>query len=181
VRKAHESQRSRQHSTSHRRNCRRRLVVLRRASDSAEHQRRPLRHRSDCARAFCELVPSGRRGRRTCSNRGQRIAGLPIAFRTGANPFIAAFMSFLSYSQNAFLKWRQGLLAPSLWLGREQVMMNLFGAPGGKAFWRDRGYIGEDFRRYVEDELMKRQPHPDAKPLGAFGIGGESLPTNPKE
>jgi hypothetical protein len=59
--------------------------------------------------------------------------------------------------------------------------MNLFGAPGGKAFWRDRGYIGEDFRRYVEDELMKRQPHPDAKPLGAFGIGGESLPTNPKE
>ena len=85
--------------------------------------------------------------------------------------FVAAFMSFLSYSQNAFLKWRQGLLAPSLWLGWEQVMMNLFGAPGGKAFWRDRGYIGEDFRRYVEDDLMKRQPHPDAKPLGAFSIG----------
>jgi hypothetical protein len=35
--------------------------------------------------------------------------------------FIAAFMSFLSYSQNAFLKWRQGLLTPSLWLGWEQV------------------------------------------------------------
>jgi hypothetical protein len=30
--------------------------------------------------------------------------------------FIAAFMSFLSYSQNAFLKWRQKLLAPDLWL-----------------------------------------------------------------
>jgi len=25
--------------------------------------------------------------------------------------FVAAFMSFLSYSQNAFLKWREGLLA----------------------------------------------------------------------
>ncbi len=47
--------------------------------------------------------------------------------------FIAAFMSFLSYSQNAFLKWRQGLLAPSLWLGWDQVMMNLFGAPGRKS------------------------------------------------
>jgi hypothetical protein len=55
--------------------------------------------------------------------------------------FIAAFMSFLSYSQNAFLKWRQGLLASPLWLAWEQVMMNLFGAPGGKAFWKDRAYM----------------------------------------
>jgi hypothetical protein len=86
--------------------------------------------------------------------------------------FIAAFMSFLSYSQNAFLKWRQGLLAPSLWLGWEQVMMNLFGAPGGKAFWKERGYMfGDEFRRYIEDDLIKRAPHPDAKPLGAFSIG----------
>jgi hypothetical protein len=27
------------------------------------------------------------------------------------------FMAFLSYSQNAFLKWRAGLLASPLWLG----------------------------------------------------------------
>ena len=52
--------------------------------------------------------------------------------------FIATFMAFLSYSQNAFLKWREGLLKPALWLGWEQVMMNLFGAPGGKAFWKER-------------------------------------------
>ena len=26
-------------------------------------------------------------------------------------------------------------------------------------------------RRYVENDLMKREPHPDAKPLGAFSIG----------
>jgi hypothetical protein len=31
--------------------------------------------------------------------------------------FVATFMSFLSYSQNAFLKWREGLLKPALWLG----------------------------------------------------------------
>ena len=29
--------------------------------------------------------------------------------------FIAACMAFLSYGQNAFLKWRQGLLEPALW------------------------------------------------------------------
>ena len=31
--------------------------------------------------------------------------------------FVATFMAYLSYSQNAFLKWRQGMLAPSLWMG----------------------------------------------------------------
>jgi hypothetical protein len=69
--------------------------------------------------------------------------------------FVALFMAFLSYGQNAFLKWRQGLLSPSLWNGWEQVLMNLF---------------GEEFRRHVDD-LMKRTPHPDAKPFGAFSIG----------
>jgi hypothetical protein len=86
--------------------------------------------------------------------------------------FIATLMSFLSYSQNAFLKWREGLLKPALWLGWEQVMMNLFGAPGGKALWKERSYLfGEEFRRYIEDDLMMRPPHPGAKPLGAFSIG----------
>jgi hypothetical protein len=86
--------------------------------------------------------------------------------------FVATFMSFLSYSQNAFLKWREGLLKPALWLGWEQVMMNLFGAPGGKALWKERSYLfGEEFRQYIENDLMARPPHPDAKPLGAFSIG----------
>ena len=50
--------------------------------------------------------------------------------------------------------------------------MNLVWAPGGKAFWKDRSCMfGEEFRRYVENDLMKREPHPDAKPLGAFPIG----------
>jgi hypothetical protein len=88
---------------------------------------------------------------------------------------VAIFMAFLSYSQNAFLKWRQGLLAPSLWLGWEQVIMNLVCAPGGKAFWKERSYLfGEEFRRYVEDDLMKRTPHPQAKPMGAFSIARQS-------
>jgi hypothetical protein len=50
-------------------------------------------------------------------------------------------------------------------------MMNLFGAPGGKAFWKDRSYMfGDEFRRYIEDDLIKREPHPNAKPLGAFSL-----------
>lgn len=89
--------------------------------------------------------------------------------------FVSTFMAFLSYGQNAFLKWRQGLLSPSLWLGWEQVLMNLLGAPGGKSLWKERAYLfGEEFRRYVEGDLMKRTPHPDAKPLGAFSIGKQS-------
>ena len=30
--------------------------------------------------------------------------------------FIAMFMAFLSYSQNAFLKWREKMLEPPLWM-----------------------------------------------------------------
>jgi hypothetical protein len=29
----------------------------------------------------------------------------------------------------------------------------------------------KEFRRYIESDLMKRQPHPDAKPMGAFSLG----------
>lgn len=86
--------------------------------------------------------------------------------------FIATFMAFLSYSQNAFLKWRQGLLSSALWMGWELLIMNLICAPGGKAFWKERSYLfGEEFRQYVESDLMKRPPHPNAKPMGAFSIG----------
>jgi hypothetical protein len=85
---------------------------------------------------------------------------------------VATFMAFLSYSQNAFLKWREGLLAPPLWRGWELVIMNLVCAPGGKAFWKERAYMfGDEFRQYIENDLMKRKPHPDAKPMGAFSIG----------
>jgi hypothetical protein len=50
-------------------------------------------------------------------------------------------------------------------------MMNLFGAPGGKALWKERSYLfGEEFRRYIEKDLVIRPLHPDAKPLGAFSI-----------
>jgi len=87
--------------------------------------------------------------------------------------FVAAFMSFLSYSQNAFLKWRQGLLASPLWLGWELVIMNLVCAPGGKAFWKDRAYMfGDEFRKYIDDDLIKRQPHPAARPMGVFSLAG---------
>jgi hypothetical protein len=41
-------------------------------------------------------------------------------------------------------------------MGWELVIMNLICAPGGKAFWKDRGYMfGEEFRQYVDNELSK--------------------------
>ena len=35
--------------------------------------------------------------------------------------------------------------------------------------------FGDEFRRYIEDDLIKREPHPDAKPLGGFRLGEEIL------
>lgn len=89
--------------------------------------------------------------------------------------FIATFMAFLSYCQDAFIKWREGALSPELWSGWELVMMNLVNAPGGKEFWAERGYLfGDQFRHHVENDIMQRTPHPRAKPMGAFAIGGGS-------
>ena len=86
--------------------------------------------------------------------------------------FVATFMAFLSYSQNAFIKWRENALSEELWSGWELLMMNLVSAPGGRSFWKERGYIfGEAFRDYVENDIMQREPHPEAKPMGAFSIG----------
>jgi len=31
--------------------------------------------------------------------------------------------------------------------------------------------FGDAFQRYIETDLMKREPYPDAKPKGAFSIG----------
>ena len=81
--------------------------------------------------------------------------------------FIATYMAFVSYSQNAFLKWRERSLAPPLWMGWELVIMNLVCAPGGKTFWKDRGYMfGEEFRRYVEDDLSEKKATPRRKADG---------------
>jgi hypothetical protein len=87
--------------------------------------------------------------------------------------FVATFMAFLSCSQDAFIKWREGSLSPELWSGWELVMMNLVIPPGGQAFWQERGYLfGAEFRGHVENDIMKRKPHASAKPMGAFPIGG---------
>ena len=88
--------------------------------------------------------------------------------------FVATFMAFLSCSQDAFIKWREGSLSPELWCGWELVMMNLVIPAGGQEFWNERGYLfGHEFRHYVENDIMKRQPHPSAKPMGAFSIGSQ--------
>lgn len=57
--------------------------------------------------------------------------------------FVATFMASLSYCQDAFIKWREG----------------------------SRGYcFGEAFQHHVENDIMMRAPHPQAKPMGAFSI-----------
>jgi hypothetical protein len=90
---------------------------------------------------------------------------------TDRSRFVATFMAFLSCSQDAFIKWREGSLSSELWSGWELVMMNLVFAQGGREFWEERGYLfGDEFRNHVEADIMKRKPHVRAKPMGAFSI-----------
>ena len=86
--------------------------------------------------------------------------------------FIETFMAFAAYSQNAFYQWRKKSLSPWLWVGWELLIMNLLVSPGGKEFWKERGYVfGNEYRDYVEKVIMTKKPHPEARPLGAFKIG----------
>ena len=86
--------------------------------------------------------------------------------------FIETFMAFISFSQNAFYQWQAKALSPPLWVSRELLTMNLLASPGGKEFWKERGYIfGNEYRGYVEKVILTRKPHPEARPFGAFKIG----------
>jgi hypothetical protein len=50
--------------------------------------------------------------------------------------------------------------------------MNLLCSPGGKEFWKERGYVfGNEYRDYVEKVIMTKKPHPEARPLGSFKLG----------
>jgi hypothetical protein len=60
---------------------------------------------------------------------------------------------------------------PDLWRCWEYISMNFLATPGGKGFWDERGYMFSDkYRGHVESVIL-RQPHPSAKPWGAFDIG----------
>ena len=85
--------------------------------------------------------------------------------------FIAMFMAFSLHTQDAFMKWREGSLSQELFRSWEYVAMNFFSTPGGKAFWEERGYLfADDFHDYIVNDIMVREPHPMARPWGAFDI-----------
>jgi hypothetical protein len=50
--------------------------------------------------------------------------------------------------------------------------MNFLAAPGGKGFWKERGYVfGKEYRDYVENVIMKKKLHPEARQFGVYKIG----------
>jgi hypothetical protein len=152
-----------------------RFVDLRRIADPAEHQRCPVRCCPGCARTFRELVSLARQRRRALSNRRERIARLLLAFGNGKSSVHRDFHGVPLLFTECVSQMAGKMLEPPLWMGWELLIMNLVSSPGGKEFWNERGYLfGEEFRRHVEDDLMKRTPHPDAKPMGAFRIGPRS-------
>lgn len=93
---------------------------------------------------------------------------------TEKSQFIALFMSFSLDTQDAFYKWRDGSLDPELWRTWELVSMNLYSTPGGKAFWKERSYLFADsYRDFIQNDLMLREVHPDARPWGADILNDE--------
>jgi hypothetical protein len=85
--------------------------------------------------------------------------------------FVPTSMTLPLCAQDAFDERRAGSSSPDLRCGWELVMMNLVNAPGGRTFWQERSYLfGSEFRDHFENEVMKRDPHPSAKPPGAFSI-----------
>lgn len=85
--------------------------------------------------------------------------------------FIAMFMTFSSYSQNAFYKWQEGSLSPELWRSWEYILLQFTLSPGGREFWNERSYLFADsFSNYVVNDLMLRKPHPKAKSWGTLKL-----------
>lgn len=85
--------------------------------------------------------------------------------------FVAVAMAILLCSQDAFAKWREGSLSGELWSGWEHVVMNLLHTPGGKMFWQERRYLfGASYQGHIENDIMKRTPHPDAKSMGVLPL-----------
>jgi hypothetical protein len=85
--------------------------------------------------------------------------------------FVSTFMAFLSYSQNAFFQYTDGLLSNHLWEGWVFVMMNLLSTPGGGEFWGERSYMfSQEFQGFVTTEVMTREPHENARSFGVLPI-----------
>jgi len=90
--------------------------------------------------------------------------------------FIAMFMTFSSYSQNAYYKWQEGSLSDELWRSWEYILQQFVLSPGGKEFWDERGYLfGDRYSNYIENNLMLREPHPKAKSWGAVKLNSETI------
>jgi len=87
---------------------------------------------------------------------------------TEKSQFIAMFMAFSLNNQDAYYKWQDGSLDPEIWRSWEFVSMNFYATQGGKAFWAERSYLfAESYQAYIQNDLMTREPHPDALPWGA--------------
>src|SRR5262249_124330 len=115
----HESQRSGQSRTSHRRDCRCDLADLCCAPDSAEHKRGPIRHRAVRSRALRKLVSTRRRGCRACQTCSDRIARLRIAFGAGESPVYLCIHGFSLLLAERFFEMARGIACASTvaWLG----------------------------------------------------------------
>src|SRR4029077_3335931 len=171
----HESQRPGQSRTDHRCGCRGRFVDLRRIADPAKYQRHSLRRRPNRTRTLCKLVPLGGCRSRSLPDCGQRVARLFITLGNAESAVHRSLHGFCFLLTECVSKMAREIARPATVDGVGACHHEPCVRAGGQSLLEDRGYMfGEEFRHYVEDDLMKRTPYPDAKPMGAFPIGQRS-------
>jgi hypothetical protein len=69
-----------------------------------------------------------------------------------------------------FLLTWQKALTPRLipvWIIESSIKGDLCRSPHSTV---PQNRFGNEFRPYIEDELTKKEPHPDAKPMGVYSI-----------
>ena len=83
----------------------------------------------------------------------------------------ARWYSYFSSSwwglQSSYNQWRNGLLDDDYWHSYKSLFVDLKDQPGLQKHWIDRKHwMSEDFRQYVETEIMTAPATSDYKPWG---------------
>lgn len=82
--------------------------------------------------------------------------------------FTAHWQNSLFTWQNWFYQRNQGALDDGIWLGFSKVLVDVLQTPGLANFWQHRRhYFSDEFRMFVETEILTQKSTPGYRILGA--------------
>ncbi|MEP3051919.1 MAG: hypothetical protein ABJP48_04160 [Erythrobacter sp.] len=93
------------------------------------------------------------------------LAGLDNLTPEETMHFVTSILAVMSYTQSAFLKWREGDLDDELWKSWERSSLSYYDTKGGKEVWALRKYaFTPAFVEYVEANLLNTPLPQGARP-----------------